>query len=67
MMSTTYYQFADNTPLFQDLINIQVPQYQNGGLPTCYIPTSAGVNPMYAYQARNSKSLCTEDFGGHLD
>ena len=48
-MSNTLDNIANNTPLFQDLISIQVPHYQNGGLPTCLIPTTRGVNSMYAY------------------
>jgi len=50
MMSKTLDHIADSRPLFQDLINIQVPCYQNGGFPNFYIPTSAGVNLMYDYQ-----------------
>jgi len=50
MMSNTLDKIANTTPSFQDLINIQVPRYQHGGMPTCYIPTSTGVNPMYEYQ-----------------
>ena len=49
IMSNTLYNITDNTPLFQDLINIQVPHYQNGGLPTSFIPTRAGVNSMYTH------------------
>ena len=48
IMSKTLNNIADNTP-FQYLINIQVPHYQNGGLPTCLIPTRGGVNSMYAH------------------
>ena len=43
-MSNTLENIENNTPLFQDLINIQVPHYQNGGLPTFLIPTTGGVN-----------------------
>ena len=49
IMSNTLDNIANNTPSFQDLINIQVPQYQNGGLPTCLIPTRGGVNSIYAH------------------
>ena len=49
MMSAKLDQIRDNTPLFQDLINIQVPHYQTEGLPTCLIPTRVGVNSMYAH------------------
>lgn len=49
IMSNTLYNIADNTPSFQDLINIQVPQYQNGGLPTFLIPTRVCVNSMYTH------------------
>ena len=49
IMSNTLYNITDNTPLFQDLINIQVPHYQNGGLPASFIPTRAGVNSMYTH------------------
>ena len=48
-MSNTLNNIANNTPLFQDIINIQVPHDQNGGLPTCLIPTTGGVNSMYAH------------------
>ena len=47
-MSNTLDNIANNTTLFQDLINIQVPHYQNRGLPTCLIPTTGGLNSMYA-------------------
>jgi len=47
IMSNTLDNIADNTPLFQDLINIQVPHYQNEDLPTCFIPIRGGANSMY--------------------
>ena len=49
IISNSLDSIADNTPLFQDLINIQVPHYQTEGLPTCLIPTRVGVNSMYAH------------------
>ena len=49
IISNSLDSIADNTPLFQDLINIQVPHYQTEGLHTCLIPTRGGVNSMYAY------------------
>ena len=48
-MSNTLDNIANNTTLFQDLINIQVTHYRNQGLPTCLIPTTGGVNSMYAH------------------
>jgi len=49
IMSNTLDNIANNTPLFQDLINIQVTRYQNEGLPTCLIPTRGCVNFMYGH------------------
>lgn len=49
IISKSLDNIADNTPLFQDLINIQVPQYQTEGLPSFLIPTIGGVNSMYAH------------------
>ena len=49
IISNSLDSIADNTPLFQDLINIQVPHYQTEGLPTFLIPTRVGVNSMYAH------------------
>ena len=49
IISNSLDSIADNTPLFQDLINIQVPHYQTEGLPTCLVPTRAGVNSLYAH------------------
>lgn len=48
IMSNTLDNIVDNTQSFPDHINIQDPHYQNGGLPTFFIPTIAGVNLMYA-------------------
>ena len=48
-MSNTLENIANNKPLLQDLINIQVTHYQNGGLPTCLIPTTGGVNSLYVH------------------
>ena len=49
IISNSLDSIADNTPLFQDLINIQVPHYTTEGLPTCLIPTRVGANSMYAH------------------
>lgn len=50
MMSNTLDHIEKDEPLSQDLINIQVQRYQNGGLSSCYIPTSAGFSAMYDYR-----------------
>ena len=50
IISNSLDSITDNTPLFQDLINIQVPHHQTEGLPTCLIPTRGGVNSMHAHQ-----------------
>ena len=49
MVSNSLDQIVDNTLLFQDLINIQLPQYHPIGPSRPFIPTNAGANLIYPF------------------
>ena len=49
MVSNSLDQIADNTRLFQDLVNIQIPLYHPVGPSPPFIPTSAGANSIYPF------------------
>ena len=65
LMYNTLDHIAEQTPSFQDLINIQVPSYQAGVRPTSYTPTSAGLNPNCVYMTP-AVSAGVSNTSGHL-
>ena len=65
MMSNTLDHIAEHTPSYQELINIQVPRYQPGVMPTSYTPTSVGLNPTCVYMTP-APSARVSNTSGHL-
>lgn len=64
-MSNMLDHIAEHTPSYQHLINIQVPRYQPGVVPTSYTPTSVGLNPKYVYMTP-AVNVGVSNTSGHL-